>query len=247
MKKFILLSSIALLTACSPMGPLATEAENFLNLLEADRQAAFQSTSNEFKTQTTVQRFDELVDYLALDQVEGSDWQVEENNEAYGVVQGELSRTDKEASLPVLFEFVFEDNTWKILGVTSDLPTFKATDLEDEKLFKEINDTMMAFVGALDTEDFTEFYANEVAELWKLELSQKKIEEVFQELIDNEVNVNFIENLDPIVVEKGFTNSDTYLNIRGQYIVKAEVLAFNLQYILEDREWKVTKIEVSTQ
>ncbi|MBL4694147.1 hypothetical protein JKY72_02155 [Candidatus Gracilibacteria bacterium] len=246
-KSALLISTIFLLSACAPIGPLELEANTFLDLIAQDRQSAFESTAASFKSETSVQRFDELVDYLALDQVDDKNWQEENNNENYGVLQGALSRTDKSEDLPVLFEFTLEKNAWKILGITSDLETFEASDLEEEELAEKINSTILAFVEAVNSDDFSAFYENQMANLKKLELSENKLKEIFQSLINAELDLNFINGLNPIVVSKGFTNSDTYLNLNGRYVSEEGVLAFILQYILEDGEWKLTSIDVSTQ
>jgi hypothetical protein len=138
-------------------------------------------------------------------------------------------------------------------GTPSPEETSTISDDPDMPSSSEMNEmvktTILDFNDAIQQEDFTDF-RNNVSKDFKAQFTADKMKEAFDQFIKNKSQANPIftsvssktPSYSPapnITKEKGHK----LLNIKGTYDT-TDVTAFDLQYILEDSDWKLLKIKV---
>ncbi|HMO80443.1 MAG TPA: hypothetical protein PKD24_06600 [Pyrinomonadaceae bacterium] len=119
---------------------------------------------------------------------------------------------------------------------------------DDDELQSMIKATLLEFNDAIQSEDFTEFYSN-ICEPWKKQTSPEKLKASFQKFIDSNIT---IASIDPLTAEfspqpsVGRELGYRTLKINGRYSTSPMLTKFELNYIPEGKEWKLSKIVVDT-
>lgn len=118
----------------------------------------------------------------------------------------------------------------------------------DEQLQDLVKTTLLDFNAAVMSEDFTEFHSN-ICKPWQKQTTPESLKSVFQGFIDKNITIGSISSLDaefspePTVGrEVGFKT----LKLKGKYPTSPRVTKFELNYIPEGKEWKLSKIEIDT-
>lgn len=106
--------------------------------------------------------------------------------------------------------------------------------------------TLLEFNKAIKNEDFTDFY-DTISKTWQKEITPEKFKEAFSSFIKKEVDISGISSEDASFIsppavskEQGF---DT-LTLDGEYDTKPSKTKFELKYIPEGDEWKLSRIRV---
>lgn len=118
----------------------------------------------------------------------------------------------------------------------------------EEQLQDLVKTTLLEFNAAVMSEDFTDFHSN-ICKPWQKQTSPESLKSVFQGFIDKNIVIGSISSLDaefspePTVGrEVGFKT----LKLKGKYPTSPRVTKFELNYIPEGKEWKLSKIEIDT-
>ncbi len=118
----------------------------------------------------------------------------------------------------------------------------------DAALQELVKTTLLDFNSAVQTEDFTEFHSN-ICKPWQKQTTPESLKSVFQGFIDMNISIGSISDLEAdfspepaIGREVGFKT----LKLSGKYPTSPNVTKFELNYIPEGKEWKLSKIEVDT-
>ena len=135
-----------------------------------------------------------------------------------------------------------EEKAEKIDASTGEVPSEKAlVELADESL-KE-------FEKAVSSGDFSDFYET-LAEAWKKETSPEDLKSGFKIFVDNPSDVAKITSMKPEITgtpkikkELGFD----MLNVDGKYDTSPRNVKFELKYIPEGKDWKLSYIRVNTK
>jgi hypothetical protein len=119
---------------------------------------------------------------------------------------------------------------------------------DDDELQSMVKTTLLEFNDAIQSEDFTEFYGN-ICEPWKKQTTPEKLKTSFQKFIDTGIS---IASIDPLTAEfspqpsVGREIGYRTLKVSGRYLTKPMMTKFELNYIPEGKQWKLSKIVVDT-
>ncbi|MBA3631280.1 MAG: hypothetical protein H0W58_00475 [Acidobacteria bacterium] len=118
----------------------------------------------------------------------------------------------------------------------------------DDELQEMVKTTVLDFSDAVQSADFTAFYAN-ISKLWQLQTSPAKLEDTFRIFIDGKNNFSGIRSKEaefssnPRVDDsKGFKE----LVLEGSYDTAPLPTKFTLRYMPEGKNWKLTGIIIDT-
>ncbi|CAN5444699.1 hypothetical protein BH20ACI1_BH20ACI1_23150 [soil metagenome] len=119
----------------------------------------------------------------------------------------------------------------------------------NEQLVAMADESMRNFEKAASSGDFSDFY-DTLANAWKKETSANDLEKGFKIFIDNSSDVAKIRPLKPEITgtpnikkELGFD----MLNVDGKYDTSPRNVKFELKYIPEGKDWKLSFIKVNTK
>lgn len=105
--------------------------------------------------------------------------------------------------------------------------------------------TLLEFNAAIQKGDFSNFY-DSISDTWKKEIDPKTFEEAFSEFIEKKVDISALAAKDAefspepkIEKEQGFN----MLTLAGSYNITPQT-QFELKYIPEGKEWKLSRIRV---
>lgn len=106
--------------------------------------------------------------------------------------------------------------------------------------------TLMEFNKAIQDEDFTDFHGT-ISKTWQKEITPQKFNDAFKEFIDKKVDISGISSEDAnfstppaVKKEQGFD----MLTLDGDYDTSPSKTKFELKYIPEGKEWKLSRIRV---
>ncbi|MGI8642127.1 MAG: hypothetical protein ACR2MG_19525 [Pyrinomonadaceae bacterium] len=118
----------------------------------------------------------------------------------------------------------------------------------DDELQEMAKTTLLDFNDAIQKEDFSDFYSN-ISAAWQKQVTPEKLKGTFKPFIDKKVNIENIDSrdaefTDTPVIEKELGYKT--LKLKGRYETSPLPTKFELNYILEKKEWKLSKIVVDT-
>lgn len=106
--------------------------------------------------------------------------------------------------------------------------------------------TLLDFNEAVQVRDFSEFYTS-ISDEWQMSITPEKFEEAFSEFIEKGVDISQISALDasfssaPRVVKD---SGRDVLSIEGSYETVPVKTKFELKFISEGGDWKLSRIRV---
>lgn len=108
--------------------------------------------------------------------------------------------------------------------------------------------TLLDFDEAVKSEDFADFYSH-ICQPWQKQTSPDKLKTSFQPFIDKHISISNIKSLDAefspepeIGREVGYKT----LKLEGKYDTSPNLTKFEINYIPEGKDWKLSKIVVDT-
>ena len=119
----------------------------------------------------------------------------------------------------------------------------------DEELMVLVDESMQDFRRAVSDGDFSDFY-DTLAEPWQEETSPRKLEKGFKVFIDTPVDVKKIDGMEPEITGKPKIRRELgykMLNVDGEYDTSPRAVKFELKYIPEGKDWKLSAIRVNTK
>lgn len=130
----------------------------------------------------------------------------------------------------------------KTTGASDDIPS-------QDELQDLARTTVLEFNDAIQKDDFTDFHAT-LSKPFQKEASPEKLAGVFHGFVVAKIDFRDIRDLDAkftttpaIVKQAGFD----MLQLRGQYPTTPRKTNFELKYINEDGEWKLSHINIDTK
>jgi hypothetical protein len=116
----------------------------------------------------------------------------------------------------------------------------------DDEAQEMAKTTLLEFNKGIQKEDFTDFY-DTISRTWKKEITPQKFNEAFAEFIDKGVDLSDIsaEEADfsprpSVAKEQGYD----MLTLAGEYDTSPSKTKFELKYIPQGKEWKLSRIRV---
>lgn len=154
-----------------------------------------------------------------------------------------------------------EDNTTRTSSNTADnststttKPTYTKSDASkaempsDAELQDMVKGTLMDFNDAVQKADFSDFHSK-ICKPWQKQTTPESLKTTFQGFIDKSISIASIRSLDAdfspspeIGREVGYKT----LKLEGKYSTSPNVTKFELNYIPEGKDWKLSKIVVDT-
>ena len=224
-------------------------ADDFLAQIGAGKiEAAYQETSATLRKQQTLASFEQTVKELGLTDYASAFWSSREVKNDRAHLEGSVT-TRAGGKVPLTMELVKEADGWKVLflsapraGVTTEkagktLPT-------DEASRRLALESLLAFNQAVRNRDFTPFH-QQISRLWQEQITPQKLNEIFAEFIDKQIDFSSIKEVDPILTEAPAIDSDGVLILEGYYPIRPAKVHFRLKYIYEHPAWKLLGIKVN--
>jgi hypothetical protein len=149
---------------------------------------------------------------------------------------GEKAKSEKVSPAP---------GTTSTPGAAAGGLTAAAGDLPDAAEAKMmVNDTMRHFKDAVNAGSFDAFYATQLSDRWKREMTAAKLKNTFNPFIDRKIDLSPIFTVEP-VIETPHIDGDDFLVLKGHYPVPKDNVDvfFDLSYSQEG-SWKLSGINV---
>jgi hypothetical protein len=170
------------------------------------------------------------------------------NNKKVLIIKGKYLVSEGE----VLFEhkYVYEVSSWKLVGINMNIGPNTLSKIKSEiippkaEIKSLVQHTMLDFALALKAEDFSTFYKS-IAKIWQDQSSLDKFSRIFKSFIDKKVDLTGIKGLEPVLLKPPYLDNGGLLCIQGSYATKPSNTAFNLKYLPESGEWKLTGIKIN--
>lgn len=118
----------------------------------------------------------------------------------------------------------------------------------DEELDEMIKDTLLDFDRALKQEDFSDFYDG-ISEEWQKQTSPRQLKTLFQSFIDGNADLSGVRNLEPKITDGPAVRESLgfdMLEVNGSFDTSPRETTFELKYIANGDEWKLSGIKVVT-
>jgi hypothetical protein len=155
-------------------------------------------------------------------------------------------------SVPFELKYMFEDPEWKLFGIDLNAVPLADSTAEAEAALEETNlaeladRSMMEFAVAVKAEDFSAFYDG-IARLWREQITEEELTEIFREFIDRQVDLTVIANLEPSFSSEPIVDENGVLRLEGTYPTQPSVVHFRLSFVLEAGTWRLIGINVQVQ
>jgi len=138
-------------------------------------------------------------------------------------------------------------------GKTDEKPAKKADaskgEIPEEAEMEEIvKATLLDFDKALKNEDFSNFYDN-ISEPWQKETSPRQLKRLFQKFIDGGADLSSIRGMDADFTKRPAVREQLgyeMLEVEGRFDTSPRPTTFELKYIAEGEDWKLSAISVVT-
>lgn len=229
-------------------GGATDAADRFLALAaEGKDHEAYLATAAAFQAQQDEPAFVRTMRQLGLDDYASASWPNRSiaNNEA--TLEGSVT-TKGGAVIPITMKLIEEQGEWKVLGLTGPQAGVQIGSVgkqvpPDDELRRLTTRTLLDFNEALQEKDFSRFHAT-VSTTWKGQITPERLAEVFQPLIDAEVDLAPIDQVAPVFSEPPALDEDGLLVLEGYYPTQPSQVAFELTYAYEHPEWKLFGINV---
>jgi len=259
MKKFFKIFALVivlLIGGCSAFffagsSGLNSAANDFFVLVSQDKlQEAYDSTSTAFQKSASLDVFEDFInqrqpfkDYASFSV---HSWERETGEPASA--EGTLTTTSGE-TYEINFNFVKEEGDWKVFNLDierdQDSSGVKGAVMpSDAEIGTLTHATMTLFVDAIDNKSFQAFH-DDTSKIWQAQITPAELLAAFLAFTEKDYGLSEVKGLSPIFNEVPTLNDDNILILKGSYPTSKFTTHFELEYIFELPEWKLTSIDVN--
>ncbi len=126
-----------------------------------------------------------------------------------------------------------------------------ADEIPSEKKLQDLaKTTLLKFNDAVQDGDFSDFHKT-ISKRWRSSSRPKQFEDGFRQFIDKKVNIDVIRSKEAIFSPKpkidDSANNRPTLLLKGRYDTSPRNVNFELDYIFEDDDWRLSQIKVDTR
>jgi len=114
----------------------------------------------------------------------------------------------------------------------------------DKELQLLVAGTLLEFHRGIQAKDLTLFWASLSESSWKTSITPEELEEAFQTFIDDRTSISAIKDANPVFDEPPVIDEHGYLVLSGHYPRTPTAAQFNLAYVYEHPEWRLTSLGV---
>ncbi len=105
-------------------------------------------------------------------------------------------------------------------------------------------ETLLAFNQAVGEKSFAGFH-EQISRAWQEQISANKLQEIFADFVDKEIDISSIKEVEPILTEAPQIDSNGILILQGYYPTHPASVNFRLKYLHEHPAWKLFGIQVN--
>ena len=223
----------------------------FKQISNWNMNVAYAITSLEFQNNTTFDIFEKYIKDNNLENYKSLVRNYKEVKNDVWYLKWEL-KTKDDTKYPVEITLIKKDEKWRISWIKMNDGWFEnlaesmvsALPSSGEAILL-VTKTIWLFSDAIKKSDFSDFY-NDVAEVWKKEITAEKLKDIFKLFIEKKVDLEFIKNTSPIF-EKDIYIDKWVLFITWYYPIDWVKLIFNLWYYQENWIWKLIGIDLNVK
>jgi len=159
--------------------------------------------------------------------------------------------TTKGATKPIHIRLVYEGGKWKVVDVRYggvDLVTVRVllTVPPKEELERLVRETLLGFRQSVQDKDFTAIHGK-VSEGLKKATTPEKLLEAFREFVDKKLDIAPNNNVQPQYERPAVLNDNGVLIVSGHTPTPLFLARFDLNYVKEGGDWKLSFISVKTE
>ncbi|MEY2494649.1 MAG: hypothetical protein QOJ45_1141 [Verrucomicrobiota bacterium] len=115
----------------------------------------------------------------------------------------------------------------------------------EKELKAMVRDTLLAFNKGIQEKNFSSFYKQELAALFRDQMSLEKFTEAFKSFFEKKgYDLSGVAKSEPVFDEPPSINSDGVLVVNGYYPTRPNKITFKLKYLSEKGAWKIVGINV---
>jgi hypothetical protein len=222
--------------------------QNFFQLIKNSKlKEAYDSTSDEFKAGGSFDEFQQFLKEMGLMNFKNAVWSGFDQDQNMAAIKGVVSNMANQ-DIPVIVYCISDGQSWKVHNITPANPVHSDSiaDVPDPSVLSGlIHHSMTLFILALQHKDFSDFYQN-IAALWKVETDPEKLQAVFADFMEKNLDLSFVSTTNPVLSAKPVINDQGFLEVKGYYPSAERHLTFELMYTYEHPEWKLLSIQVSS-
>lgn len=236
----------------------ADAGKNFLaEIGEGKVTEAYDSASPSFKSQQSVEQFEDIVKKLGLADFASVSWSSRSTENDRGTLDGSVT-TKSGGKIPLHMELIKESGVWKVYslgapeaGATIEKPAASGasnskTVPSEEKLKAMTLKSLMVFNDSVKANDFKPLH-DECTTAFRKQISAEKLAEAFKSFVDQQVDIAPIQNLEPAFDPAPAINDDGILLIKGSYPSEPKKVYFELKYAQESGDWRIQGIDVAVR
>ena len=273
MKKFLIglvivlvVIGAILVVALSLTKGLPRSADEFFTLIRDGKvKDAYLSASREFQASASEADFEAFLKNSSIGDYESATWSSRSITNNIGELEGSIKTRDG-GVVPIKIKLVKEDGRWKIHAIekaaaglvetakgttpaektSPETQAKEATIPPEDELKKMASASMLLLARAINAKDFSELY-NSTAKIWQSQTTSEELQASFASYVEKNVDLTFIEGQVPAFQEKPSIDDNGVLVLKGSYPPQPSLLSFTVKYILQDAEWKLVGIHISTE
>jgi hypothetical protein len=115
----------------------------------------------------------------------------------------------------------------------------------EKELKTMVRDTLLAFNKGVQEKNFSSFYKQELATLFRNQMSLEKFTTAFESFFEKKgYDLSDVAKSDPVFDETPKLDSNGVLALNGSYPTRPNKIAFKLKYLFEKSAWKIVGINV---
>ncbi|MCA1659987.1 MAG: hypothetical protein LC642_05550 [Verrucomicrobiaceae bacterium] len=107
-----------------------------------------------------------------------------------------------------------------------------------------VDDSIVAFNQAVQTQDFTGFHKR-ISKVWQEQITPAQLKERFQVFIEQKIDLSFTKAVQPAFLEPPAIDSDGVLTLEGRYPTEPYQVDFRFQYVQEKSAWRLLGVKLN--
>jgi len=230
-------------------GPRKTAKDLLSQIRQGRTHEVYLTTADAFRAASREEEFTTLLKGIPLDELRNASWSSRSIGRNAVRVKGTVTKRDGKTILMSL-DFLKNGKKWEITSVR-EIEAGQAHELPAPQMPPEVEvrrmlaATMISLGGAIIRDDFTDFYAREVSDEWKIRTSPGALRETFRGYERFDMDLARLAKRNAIFRRKPFIDEDGMLVLEGYYATRPLPISFAIRYLHEPPDWKLSALDVS--